>query len=97
VKLVLAKAGNGNPELKINNSGFLLGLAPYSIRGRNDQIKEHLPDFKKFENLPKLPGKLPFSSKNRFYLTSGNWIETVDGFGKEESRGKVFPKFISSL
>jgi hypothetical protein len=37
VKLVLAKAGNGNPVFSIR-SGYPLEFTPYLIRGRNDEI-----------------------------------------------------------
>jgi len=59
VKLVLAKAGNGNPEPKnqycwiprIKCGAGSAGVYPDENRGRNDKIEDHQSEFLKLKNL----------------------------------------------
>jgi len=51
VKLVLVKAGNGNPEPKNQYLWIPAGVYPDENRGRNDKIEDHQPGFLKLKNL----------------------------------------------
>jgi hypothetical protein len=78
VKLVLAKAGNGNLESKnryswiprINCGAGSAGVYPDENRGRNDKPQRQQPESQKFENVPKIPEKQRFPPTMRLIRTA---------------------------